>query len=155
MRRRMSSLLCLIASLLLVAAGCGDDRSAARFVPPSQTARQALESALSSWKEGRPAGKVAGTANPQVILVNNCRQPEQTLERFTILGETAGEGPRCFAVRVKLQNPMEDQRLRFVVFGVDPIWVYRYEDYEMMIHWQCNPEENADKSASTATKSKE
>jgi hypothetical protein len=79
--------------------------------------------------------------------VDNCRLPEQTLDQFTILGETPGEGPRCLAVRVHLQNPEETQRLRFVIFGVDPLWIYRYEDYEMMIHWQCGAGERAQNPA--------
>jgi hypothetical protein len=132
----------------LLAAGCGDN-SAARFVPPVPAALQALETALRAWQEGQAPGRVAGQANPEVILVDNCRVPEQKLERFTILGETAGDGPRCFAVRVRLQNPNEVQRLRFVVFGVDPLWVYRYEDYEMMIHWQCGTTERDGNKAGT------
>jgi hypothetical protein len=126
--------------------GCQPDRTADRYVPPAQTARQALEAALRSWREGRPAGKVEGTS-PQVYLVDTCRRPGQTLKSFSILGETAGEGPRCLAVRLRLDNPEEEQRARFVVFGVDPLWVYRYEDYEMMIHWACA--ENEDESKNT------
>jgi hypothetical protein len=152
MRRRWLFPLGSFAVLSLVAAGCGRDRSAARFVPPALTARQALESALRCWQEGRPPGKVEGVSHPEIILVDNCRRPEQTLERFTILGETAGDGPRCFAVRLRLQNPSEEQRLRFVVFGVDPMWVYRYEDYEMMIHWQCGQVEREGKTVTAAKK---
>lgn len=130
--RRGVFLLCIA-----LAAGCGSNRSSERYVPPPASARQALEAALRSWQQGRPTGTVEGTANPTVILVDNCRDRAQTLESFTILGEVPGEGPRCFAVRLRLENPKEEQRVRFVVFGVDPLWVYRHEDFEMMIHWQC------------------
>jgi hypothetical protein len=140
--RRESRLGCwLIVGCGLIATGCHGSPSTERFVPAPATARQALESALRSWQQDRPPGRVEGLANPEVILVDTCRRPDQTLEHFTILGEAPGEGPRCFAVRLRLQNPEETQRLRFVVFGVDPLWVYRYEDYEMMIHWQCGQEE--------------
>jgi hypothetical protein len=140
--------------LAVVAAGCGGTPPTDRYVPPPDAARSALELALRSWQKGRPPGEVEGAVSPRVILVDNGRRPGQTLSRFTILGETAGEGPRCFAVRLRLEEPEEEQRLRFVVFGVDPLWVYRYEDYEMMIHWQCGPEERDDRSTSSTKKSR-
>ena len=137
----------LVAAWIAFAAGCGSgDRSFRRYVPQMETARHALDAALRSWKEGRPPGKVEG-GPPEVFLVDNCRRPEQTLEGYSILGETPGEGPRCFAVRLLLQNPAEEQRVRFIVFGLDPLWVYRYEDYEMMIHWQCGHDEGETKAA--------
>jgi hypothetical protein len=139
--------ICLgLAAVCAVAAGCSDDRSNARYVPPAEAARQALKAALRSWQEGRPAGKLEGTS-PAVILVDNCRSPGQGLTDFTILGEAPGEGPRCFAVRLRLDNPAEERRVRFVVFGIDPLWVFRYEDYEMMIHWECSGNEGDGKAA--------
>jgi hypothetical protein len=135
----------LVVGCAALTAGCGGDKGVGRYVPPTETARQALEAALRAWRDGRPPGKVETTA-PEVVLVDNCRRPGQTLEGYTILGETPGEGPRCFAVRLLLQNPAEELRARFVVFGVDPLWVYRYEDYEMMIHWQCGQDEREDKT---------
>jgi hypothetical protein len=131
----------LLAGCAVIALGCHDRPSTERFVPAPDSARHALEEALRAWQQGRQPGRIEGLAHPEVIVVDNCRRPEQTLEQFTILGEAPGEGPRCFAVWVSLQNPEETQRLRFVVFGVDPLWVYRYEDYEMMIHWQCGADE--------------
>jgi hypothetical protein len=137
----------LLAGCVALAAGCGsDDKSFRRYMPQAETARQALDAALRSWKGGRPPGEVEA-GPPRICLVDNCRRPEQTLEGYTILGEAPGEGPRCFAVRLVLQNPDEEQRVRFVVFGIDPLWVYRYEDFEMMIHWQCGRDEGEGKPA--------
>jgi hypothetical protein len=122
-------------------AGCAD-RSADRYVPSPETGRWALEACLQAWREGRPPGAVPGTS-PGVFLVDSCRRPGQQLDGYTILGEAPGEGPRCFAVRLSLRNPTEEQRARFVLVGIDPLWVYRHEDYEMMIHWQCAEEPGA------------
>jgi hypothetical protein len=138
----------IVIGYAVLLTGCRPDRTADRFIPPTRTARQALEAALQSWREGRPAGKVEGTS-PQVYVVDTCRRPDQTLKSFTILGETAGEGPRCLAVRLRLDHPEEEQRARFVVFGVEPLWVYRYEDYEMMIHWACSGNEDESKNSSS------
>jgi hypothetical protein len=125
------------------------DRSLARFTPSEEAANFALEAALRSWQLGNPPGRIVGLDSPEVILVDTCRHPGQTMERFAILGEAAGDGPRCFAVHVSLRTPAEEQRLRFVVYGVDPLWVYRYEDYEMMIRWECGREERDSKAASS------
>jgi hypothetical protein len=124
----------------------------ARFTPSEETAKNALTAALRSWQKGEKAGKIAGLDKPSIYLVDTCRQPEQTLERFTILGEAAGDGPRCLAVRVKLSNPQEERHLRFVIIGIDPIWVYRYEDFEMNMHWECGREERESKAASSTKK---
>jgi hypothetical protein len=121
------------------------EQARARLKPSEETAKHALTAALRSWQKGEKAGKVAGLDNPSIYLVDTCRLPEQILERFTILGEAAGDGPRCLSVRVNLHNPDEEQRLRFVVMGIDPIWVYRYEDFEMTMHWECGREERESK----------
>jgi hypothetical protein len=149
--RRVSALgSWLIIGCALTAVGCDSGPSTARFVPAPERARQALEQALRSWQTGKPPGKLEAVANPQVILVDTCRRSEQTLDQFTILGETPGEGPRCFAVKLGLQNPEETQRVRFVVFGEDPLWVYRYEDFEMMIHWECGSDQREEKGVPAA-----
>ncbi|HZV03970.1 MAG TPA: hypothetical protein VE999_02675 [Gemmataceae bacterium] len=140
----------LMVGCTLLAAGCQGGPSTERFVPAPERARQALEQALRSWQQGKPPGKLEALANPEVILVDTCRRPEQTLDQFTILGEAPGEGPRCFAVKLRLQNPEGTQRVRFVVFGDDPLWVYRYEDYERMIHWECGSDEPAEKGVPVA-----
>jgi hypothetical protein len=150
MRRTFALAGWLIVGCALTTVGCHGDPNTARFIPASETARQALEAALRAWQQGRPPGKLEGLSNPEVILVDRCRRKDQTLDRFTILGETPGEGPRCFAAQLSLQNPEETQRVRFVVFGEDPLWVYRYEDYEMMIHWECGPDERVEKAVPEA-----
>ena len=155
------ALLCLLlagpGSVALVVYGIANvpartevDRKVARFTPPAEAAQSALEATLRSWQKGDPPGKVVGLHDPEVILVDTCRRPGQIVKRFTVLGEAAGDGPRCFAVRVSLSNPSEEQRLRFVIFGVDPLWIYRYEDYEMMIRWECGRD---GKATSPKTKS--
>jgi hypothetical protein len=136
--------------------GKSAEESFARFKPSEEVARNALEAALRSWQKGEPPGKLAGLNSPAIILNDTCRQPGQTLAHFTIVGEAPGDGPRCFAVRVSLSNPDEEQRLRFVVYGVDPLWVYRYEDYEMYMHWECGREERErERKAALANKNSE
>jgi hypothetical protein len=128
----------VVAGLLLVAVGCSEQPDPNRFYPPADRARQALEAALTAWQNGAPTGPVPGTANPQVQLADNQRPPGQRLKSFTILGAAPGDGPRVFTVRLALEHPAAEQKVRFVVFGIDPVWVFRHEDYEMMSMW-CPP----------------
>jgi hypothetical protein len=123
------------ALLVIVAGGCtGRARDGKRFVPSVENARQALEAALRDWQAGSQPGKVASTS-PSVQVVDSHRQPGQRLASFEILGEVGGEGPRCFLVRLSLQQPAQEARARYVVVGVDPLWVFREEDFEMLTHW--------------------
>src|SRR5690348_13239843 len=111
MRRGRAFRWWLFVGCAALTAGCGGDKDTGRYVPPAEAARQALEASLRAWRDGRPPGEV-GTAAPAVILVDNCRRPGQTLEGYTILGEAPGDGPRCFAVRLRLENPTEELRVR-------------------------------------------
>lgn len=129
----------LAAGLLVLAVGCSEQADVQRFYPPEDRARHALEAALSSWQRGEPPGEVSSTANPKVVLADTHRVPYQRLKVFTILGMAPGDGPRVFTVKLSLENPAGEMKLRFVVLGIDPIWVYRQEDYDMMAQWCLTP----------------
>jgi hypothetical protein len=120
-------------------AGYGGDGSYARFIPTEEIARQALEQALAAWQNGGVVGRVNDIP---VEVVDTQRRRGQRLDRFAVLGETAGDGPRCFAVRLHLDGPREERAARFVVYGQSPLWVLRYEDYEMLAHWECRRLDN-------------
>ncbi|HVW02959.1 MAG TPA: hypothetical protein VHB77_21545, partial [Planctomycetaceae bacterium] len=71
---------------------------------------------------------------------------------YQILGEVPGDTPRCYAVRLKLTDPDAEERARFVVVGIDPLWVFRYEDFQLIAHWdhrmaEEEPAKNEEKSA--------
>jgi hypothetical protein len=123
-------------ALALLAAGCGPGDGNQRYIPAAADARQALTVALDAWAQGRPAGPIE-EASPPVVVCDSLRRPGQCLRRYDILGEVPGEGPRQFAVRLVLDDPPEEKKVRFVVFGIRPLWVYRLEDYEMFTHWAC------------------
>ena len=60
------------------------------------------------------------------------------LTGYKILGQVSAEAPVCFAVQLSLNNPPEERRERYVVVGIDPLWVWRYDEYVMITHW-CQP----------------
>lgn len=90
---------------------------------------------LNAWRDGVPAGSVPNT-KPEVFVTDAHRRPGQKLEAFEILGPVPGNAPRCFAVKLKLVNPDAEERVRFVIVGIEPLWVFRQEDYDMLTHWE-------------------
>jgi hypothetical protein len=114
-----------------------------RFVPPASTATAALTTALESWVKGRPPGRIE--SKPVGIqVVDSLRKPGQRLTSFDILGEVPDEHYRCFKVKLSLENPEDQPLVRFVVLGIDPLWVFRAEDLEMMTHWEHHATDDAD-----------
>ena len=130
----------LPAALVVLVLGCSDPAAdPARYYPPPDRAQAALEAALVGWRDGAAPGPVPGTADPVVQFVDTNRPPGQKLTAFTVLGVAPGDGPRVFTVRLTLAGAADGVRARFVVVGVDPIWVFRHEDYEMLGHWDHPP----------------
>lgn len=113
-------------------AGCG--KKAADYTPAVATAEDAVRRGLEAWKQGQPAGEVAGS-KPAIHIVDVGRKPGQTLEGYRILGETSGSSGRTIAVSLQLANPAEQVKTRYIVVGIDPLWVFRQEDYELLMHW--------------------
>ena len=122
--------LILICGLILLA-GCSRQGTRNQdFNPPSNKARTALEAALNYWQAGNPPGTVPGTS-PHVEVLDSKWKSGQKLSSFEILDEEAGSEPRFFKVRLTLaQGP--PQEVRYAVMGIDPLWVYREEDYKKL-----------------------
>ena len=133
----LTRLFVALASLALpfVSAGCGRARASLdRFVPKVEAAREAVAAALTAWRSGEPPGRI-GTRSPPVQVVDTHRPAGQTLKDYEILGEAAGDGPRSFLVRLRLDNPDEERRVRYVVIGIDSLWVFHEDDFTMIAHW--------------------
>jgi hypothetical protein len=128
-----------VATSVLVAAACGagcrnKSEGFERYVPASGVARAAVESMLKAWTEGRPIGEAAAT-HPEVFVVDKHRKDGQKLARHELIGEVSTDRARGFAVRLTLENPDEQEVARYMVVGIDPIWVFRQEDFELISHW--------------------
>jgi hypothetical protein len=120
-----------ITCLPFVLGGCGGQPKPVegyeRFIPEPAIARKTLAAMLDEWRDGR---------DPTTVnVVDKHRLPGQRLVRHEILGEVATDGARGFAVRLTLENPNEEPVVRYFVIGVDPIWVFRQEDFELISHW--------------------
>jgi hypothetical protein len=125
-----------LAGFLLVAGfGCGGAPDA-RYVPSEPVARRAVENALAAWRNGQAPGRLAGHT-PAIQVIDTHRRPGQVLKEYEILGEVYQEGPRTFTVRLALDQPAETVNVRYCVVGIDPLWVFREEEYHMITHWEC------------------
>lgn len=130
---------CLVVMWLLCGccAGCGASSGSGheRYVPEPAKAASTIQSALAAWRRGEPVGEVRGS-KPPVFLVDSFRREGQTLERFEILGEVVGLTQRTYLVKLSFANPAAEEKVRFAVLGIDPLWVYRHEDLELLAHWE-------------------
>ena len=104
------------------------------FKPGTELAKTALIRALKDWQAGKPAGEIAGS-KPLIHVTDTNRKPKQALDRFIILGETPGRSGRTYAVELSLKHPDEHLKTEYIVVGIDPLWVFRREDFELLMHW--------------------
>jgi hypothetical protein len=129
-RRKYFATVALTAAL--AGLGCSKGGKVEDFTPPADGARKALEAALKHWQGGQKPGTVPGTT-PAVEVVDSKWQGGQALKAFEIVGEepAAGTGPRVFKVRL---TPTQGQPVetRYHVVGIDPVWVYRDEDFQKL-----------------------
>src|SRR6478672_5427140 len=119
----------------IVAIGCSDSSDPKRYYPAEDKARQALESALNAWQNGQPPGAVPGSSDPTVQFVDSRYAPGRKLKAFAVLGAAPGDGPKVFTVKLTLDGPAAEVKVRYVVFGLDPLWVMEHDDYDMLNHW--------------------
>lgn len=122
----------LFGLVSVLVSGCHD--RADDFKPTTKLAENALVRALEDWKSGNPAGKTAGS-EPAIHVTDTNRNPKQALDKFKILGEKLGQSGRTFVVELSLKHPNEQLKTEYIVVGIDPLWVFRREDFELLMHW--------------------
>ena len=122
-------------TILLADTGCTQQRTDAEFMPSEQDSQNALRTALDAWKAGQAAGPVPGT-KPVIHVTDSSRIDERKLESWKLLGPVPGNAPRCYAVSLQLAEPTEERRERYVIIGIDPLWIFRHEDYDLLLHWE-------------------
>src|SRR5579884_288358 len=123
----------------LASTGCAQ-RGYDDYVPSPQLARRALEDALQTWQRGEHVHTLDRGDSVPVQPVDSAWTAGHKLRSFEVVGETHGDSPRCFAVRLWLDNQNDEQLVRYYVLGIKPLWVFRQDDYDMMAHWECPPE---------------
>ena len=106
-------------------------RSDLDILPGTNNARDALDKALTAWKDGKKVGKIQGDG-PGIEVVDSAWQAGRKLSAFEILQAEEKPGPRWFLVKLTLKDA-QPQQVRYAVLGLDPLWVYREEDYNQAL----------------------
>ncbi len=126
---------CLMAASLffaltpIVLAAC-TSRKAEDFIPKEDQSRQALTTALTAWKNGEKWEKIPAGESTIEVLDNKWRAGQQLADFQILEADPAGEGPQWFTVKLVMKKPPGQLKVRYVVVGIDPLWVYREEDYK-------------------------
>ena len=121
-----------IGVMASVVCGCGGgNRSHTDIVPATDKARAALETALTAWKNGAKCGKIEGGAQP-IEVVDRVWKSGAKLSAFEIVKADDKPGPRWFTVRLTLANASGPQEVPYAVLGLDPLWVFREEDFQKL-----------------------
>ena len=118
----------------VVCCGCSRPPDPKRFIPAPEQARAALEAVLLDWQRGLPCGMI-DRQSVKVFPIDNQRKKDQELSGFEVLGEVPRPDVRCFAVRLIYQHPSGTASVRYVVHGIEPLYVYRQEDFDLLNHW--------------------
>jgi len=122
------SLTLLTGTLLLT--GCRS-KSESDFTTPPATARAALETGLRTWKDGGRPGDIPGTSKPAIRAEDPEWGDGRLLKEYEILSdEPLGDSPgRVFTVRL-LTDKGAPHEAKYVVFGIDPVQVFRDSIYK-------------------------
>lgn len=118
--------------------GCSEpDPAGARqgYWPDEKTAKAALQASLESWSPGQVQASLSAR-RPRVETWDSTRGNGRELLGFDILGLVGTGQEQIFAVKLTLGNPPEERTERYLVRGLDPIWVFLFEDYERISHWE-------------------
>jgi hypothetical protein len=119
---------CVWITVLGLLAGC-NSADEKRYTPPDTAARQALETALSQWRDGRAKPERFTLGKVTVEVLDQAWASGQKLQAFEVLSEESpGTGPRVYSV--KLKTPKGEQTTKYYVVGIDPLWVYSEADYK-------------------------
>jgi hypothetical protein len=106
--------------------GCSG-KSVESYKPTSESARKAIETALSTWKSGAAHGSITNV-KPSLDVFDARWQAGTKLENYEILEEVTGKPQPHFKVKLKLAGKPEETT-EYLVVGIDPLNIFRQDDY--------------------------
>jgi hypothetical protein len=126
-RRLAVSLFLALTPIVLPAC---TSRQAGDFIPKEEESREALTIALTAWKKGEKWEKIPAGESTIQVLDNKWRAGQQLADFQILEADPANAGPQWFTVKLVMKKPAGELKVRYVVVGIDPLWVYREEDYK-------------------------
>lgn len=137
----MRPLIPIIIAVIAAATGCGGRPAPAAgpMIPDAALARQALDSALRSWVAGEPKAPALGSV--RVEHVDRRRAEGRHPTTYAVAGTVREDWARGFVVRLTWPDEPEVETVTYLVAGIDPIWVLRREEIDLLMHWEHPMEE--------------
>ena len=120
---------------LIALAGCGGGDAP---LPSEIEAKTALTTALDLWKAGKPAAELTAL-KPSIQAVDQDWVSGKILENYTIGEEIPGTGNKTIAVSLTIKGSSSPLSVHYMIFGKDPVRVYRDVDFERMSNMDNNP----------------
>ena len=120
---------------LIALAGCGGGDAP---LPSEVEAKTALSSALDLWKAGKPASELSAQ-KPSIQAVDQDWASGKVLENYSIGEEVPSSGNKTFAVTLTFKGATGPNSVQYMVFGKDPVHVYRDVDFARMSNMENNP----------------
>jgi hypothetical protein len=128
--RYAGALLMVLGLVLCAASGCSRLRNELDILPNTDKARAALDKALTAWKDGQKMGTIQWDSQ-KIEVLERVWQSGKKLSAYEIVKAEEKPGPRWFTVKLTLKDS-QPQQVSYAVLGLDPLWVYREEDYNQM-----------------------
>ncbi len=117
----------LLSCAAVSLAGCRTGEE--KYIPSENTAREAVDAALTAWESGQAHGTVTSFAVP-IDTFDARWQAGKKLETFEVVREEQSEGHRKFIVNMKLTDDKAAEEVTYLVVGNDPLLVFRQQDYD-------------------------
>ena len=129
---RIAGILVALGLALASVAGCSSEVKSGfdQYMPSVESARAQVSHVMDAWVQGRSPAESARKDHPEVHVVDENRKTNVRLSRYEILGEVPIENARAFDVRLTFEGSTEPEVVRYIAVGVDPMWIFRREDYE-------------------------
>lgn len=115
-----------LLTILVILTGCGSTGTE-RYIPSASAAKEALQTALTTWKSGTAHGPIT-SSKPSINVFDARWQAGKKLESFEILEEVTGQEQPQFRVKLQVQGQKEET-LVYLIVGLDPLLIFRDVDY--------------------------
>ena len=103
-------------------------------MPSASEAKQAVTAALDAWVRGEPNAPLR-ESQPKIEFIDAHFRDGQKLQSYEFVGEVPDQGVRRFEVVLHFADGSKPETTQYVVVGIDPLWVYRKQDFDYLMRW--------------------
>ncbi|WP_165230754.1 hypothetical protein [Aquisphaera insulae] len=130
MRSRIAAIL-----ITITLGGCGNPSAP---LSSAEQARKSLELGLEAWKAGRSAAPLR-EEKPAVDFVDYQWKAGTKLVGYLVDSDSADSETHTFTVELTTADAKGPRKVQYMVLGLDPIHVFRDEDYNRTLNMDNAP----------------